>query len=159
MKVYFEQRTIHGNKNCIALYLHNDDIAADEIFAFSDELACATATEICEELAEDSYTDNDICDGTIGNTPCLFLFEEGYTSNTAKFFYFENERDLRTAYEMANRYMELKDDDGEDDEDENARQDAYDDARHVYEAAIEKGCSEQDARAKASRVLDEQLSR
>jgi len=157
--VFFEQRTIHGNKNCIALYRRDDDIDDDEIFAFSDEAVFSTASDICDALV----TDNEICAGYIGNAPCLFLFED-CTSNTAKVFYFKNDSDLCTACEMANRYLEMKDSEDEDGENadeidsENQRQDAYDDARHVYEAAIEKGYSEKEAREKASRILDAQLN-
>ena len=37
--------------------------------------------------------------------------------------------------------------------------DAYDDARHVYKWAIANGLSDEVAREKASRVLDERLNR
>ena len=42
--------------------------------------------------------------------------------------------------------------------DENERQEAYDDARHAYDDAIEKGRSEQSARDLASRILNVQLN-
>ena len=106
-KVIFEQTTVERNENCIALYRRGDEISDADIFQFSDEHAFATANELCEELTE--YCGYEICDGNIGKTPCLFLTE--YTSHDAKIFDFDNNRDLATACEMAERFKELDDED------------------------------------------------
>lgn len=110
--VIFEQATIGKNGNCIALYKRAEKVIDADIFQFSDDDAFSTATDICDALAENEYSDNEICDGTVGNAPCLFLFE-GYASNTAKIFTFDNERDLATACQMATRFIELDADDSD----------------------------------------------
>lgn len=110
--VIFEQATIGRNENCIALYKRDDETHDADIFQFSDAAAFSTASDICDVLAENEYNDNEICDGTVGNAPCLFLFE-GYASNTAKIFVFDNERDLATACQMATRFIEIDADDSD----------------------------------------------
>lgn len=108
--VIFKQATIGRNENCIALFKRGDETHDADIFQFSDDAAFSTASDICDALAENEYSDNEICDGTVGNAYCLFLFE-GYASNTAKIFTFDNERDLNTACQMATRFVELDNDD------------------------------------------------
>lgn len=112
-EIIFEQATVGRNECCIALRRSDGEIRDADIFKFGDENAYGEAFEICEELDEGDYHDETcIVDGEVGSTPCLFVFEN-HMSNSAKIFYFDNERDLNTACEMACRFIELADDDSE----------------------------------------------
>lgn len=113
-EIIFEQATVGRNECCIALRRSDGEIRDVDIFEFSDENAYGAAFEICEELDEGDYHDETcIVDGKVGSTPCLFVFEN-HMSNSAKIFYFDNERDLNTACEMALRFIEINN--GEDDD-------------------------------------------
>lgn len=165
--------TIDGDDNFILLKSELDDNFTDEnLFHFSDSWGFGNACKLCtlvvnDEIIEittpvDKYLEVDVA--KIGDHHVLLVCID-YEKSLHYVFGFSSEKDAWTARRLVDRCFELAHaDESEDSADEIAEhysedriQDAYDDARHVYEAAIEHGCSEQDAREKASRVLETQL--
>ena len=111
MDVYVEKLE---DQTALCVQTVGDDDA--ETFSFTGERACDTATEICEELAKYGYADTDIFEGDIGGTSCIFLITDPDWRDV-KAFVFGNKDDLRTAYEMANYFLNLKDSDDYEGED------------------------------------------
>lgn len=147
----------------------DENFTNENLFHFVGDWACGNARALCDLVADNKiievttpagkYLEMDVA--KIGNktTGYRHALLVGYDCEKSLdyVFGFSCEEDANTAYRLVERCFELAH--ADEDADENERQDAYDNARHVYDAAIANGCSEQDARAKASRVLDEQLKK
>lgn len=88
-----------------ALLVYKGDADNADIFRFSSEDAAVEACEMCETLAEYEV---DVLDGKIGNCPAVVLIDT-YSEHDAYIFTFRKDSDLSTAFELADRYCELKD--------------------------------------------------
>lgn len=134
-----------------------------DMFQFKDKDSFDTACKMCATLNEYACSHNGDGLSMMAGEQCFensdwffaIVFKEKDSSRCYLFTFFN---DAETALALVTRFWEFAyADEIAEHNREVKTQDATDAARHVYEAAIEHGCSEQDARAKASRVLDEQL--
>lgn len=96
------------------LLVYKGDADNADIFRFGSETAAVEACEMCDTLAE---KDVEVCGGTLEHTNAVVLLDND-SEHVAYIFTFSKDYDLSTAFELADRYLELKADD--DDESESA---------------------------------------